>query len=221
MRHLRRHHGIRVSKDFLEKLTRTVGQFWLERDEQLTERSLRGTIMPVAEMESDCCCVLADGTMVHTDGEWHEVRVGTVCSSVGESSRKSSIARFAEVQRFGAELWRKACQYGYQKASVKAFISDGSHWIRGVAEMHFSDAVAILDWYHLAEHISKCGNEVLGEGTEESRRWAGRMREIMREGKVEQALQETERLPGNSENKVRAKHELITYLTNNPAERGG
>ncbi len=81
--------------------------------------------------------------------------------------------------------------------------------------MHFSDAVPILDWYHLAEHISKCSNEVLGEGTEESRQWAGGMREIMAKGKVDQALREMERLPGSSENKVQAKRELITYLTNN------
>lgn len=213
--HLQRQHGITVSKDLLEKLTGMVGQFWLERDDELTRLSFRDKIIPLAGMECDCCCVLADGTMIHTDGEWHEVRVGTISSWLGGIARKSSIARFAEVEDFGAELWSKACQYGYRSAEVKAFISDGSHWIRGIAEMHFPDAVHILDWYHLAEHISQCAEEVFGEGTQESKQWAGCLRQIMKEGKVGQALQEAEKLPGRSPNKRQAKHELITYLVNN------
>lgn len=215
--HLRRHHAIGMSKQFLEKVTQTVGEFWLYRDDQNADRSLREKVIPLGASgeRSDLCCVFADGTMVHTDGEWHEIRVGTVCSATGDRTRKSSIARFADVERFGTDLWRKACQCGYRGASVKAFISDGSHWIRSIAELHFSDAIQILDWYHLAEHLSTCSNELFGEGTQESKEWAGRMREIMMKGKVAEALEELERFRVGSKLKREAKHELITYLTNN------
>jgi hypothetical protein len=213
--HLRRHHGIRISKEFLERLTRMVGQFWLDGDDAQREESLRDKVIPLAEWRAEVCCVLADGTMLPTDGEWHEVRVGTVCSSVGETTRKSSIARFLSVEHFGEELWRKACQYGYAGAALKAFLGDGSHWLWGIAELHFSEAVQILDWYHLAEHLSKCGNEVFGEGTQESKEWAARLRGIMRQGRVDEALREVEQLPGRSKTRRQAKHELITYLTNN------
>ena len=127
----------------------------------------------------------------------------------------SSIARFADVERFGADLWRKACQQGHRQASRKAFLSDGSHWIRSIAELHFPDAVQTLDWYHLSEHLSKCANEVFGEGVEQSRQWAARMRQTMKEGKADEGLNEVEKLPARSETKRQAKHELITYLTNN------
>ncbi len=176
-------------------------------------------IVPLAEVDCDCCCVSADGTMVHSDGEWHEVRVGTVRSVRGDITLKSSIARFVDVERFGADLWRKACQYGYQQASVKAFISDGSHWIWSLAAMHFPEAVNILDWYHLAEHISKCGNELFGEGSKKSRRWASRMRQLLREGKVQHALRKVERIRVRCQAQQRAKHELITCLMN-PAVGG-
>ena len=217
MEHLKHHHGIRLSKRLLEKVTQMVGEFWLQGDDREAEVGLRDKIIPLAVsgLAPECCCVFADGTMVHTDGDWHEARVGTVCSTSGERKRKSSIVRFADVDRFGAGLWRKACQYGYQEASLRGFISDGSHWIRGIAELHFPDAVHILDWYHLAENLSKCANEVFGEGTKESQQWAGRMRKIMREGKVDRALKEVEKLRVRSKTKRRAKHELITYLTNN------
>jgi hypothetical protein len=213
--HLRRHHSIWISKEFLERLTQMVGRFWLDGDDRERDKILREKVVPLGEWRAQRCCVFADGAMVPTDGEWHEVRVGTVCSTVGETTRKSSVARFLDVEQFGGELWRKACQYGYAGAALKAFLGDGSHWLWGIAELHFPEAVHILDWYHLAEHLSKCGNEVFGEGTQESKQWAGRLRGIMREGWVEEALREVEQLPGRSKNRRQAKHELITYLTNN------
>ncbi len=76
------------------------------------------------------------------------------------------------------------------KSSLAGIHSRREHWIRSIAELHFPDAIPILDWYHLAKHLSKCANEVLGEGTEESQKWAGRMRCIMKEGKVDDALKE-------------------------------
>lgn len=215
--HLRRHHRIRLSKKLLERVTRTVGQFWLQRDDRDARRALEGEEGCCREVREapDRCCVFADGTMVHVDGDWHEVRVGTVCSTLGRETEKSSIARFADVERFGADLWRKACRSGYRESSMKAFVSDGSHWIKGIAEMHFCEAVQILDWYHLAEHISLCGNEVLGEGTQGSQEWAGQMRELLDGGKVEATMNKVEELPGRSPSRRQAKRELITYLTNN------
>jgi hypothetical protein len=215
MEHLKRHHGIQMSKGFLEKLTQMVGEFWLQRDDREAQRCLSDKVIPLAEVACDRCCVLAEGTTIHTDGDWHEVRVGTVCGSEGERRRKSSMARFGDVERFGANLWRKACQYGYRGASLKAFLGDGSHWIWNIADMHFPDAVHILDWYHLAERISQCSNELFGEATEESRQWAAGVRQIMKRGKVQQALDELEKLRVGSKNKRQAKHELITYLMNN------
>ena len=116
----------------------------MQRDDRDTQRSLSEKVVPLAEADCDCWCVFADGTMVHTDGEWHEVRLGTV----------RSVARFPDVERFRGDLWPKACQQGYRGAALKAFVGDGSHWIWNIADMHFPEAVRILDWYHLAEHIS-------------------------------------------------------------------
>lgn len=60
----------------------------------------------------------------------------------------------------------EACQHGYQEASLRGFISDGSHWIRGIAELHFPEAVHILDWYHLAENLSKVRQRSFRRGDE-------------------------------------------------------
>ncbi len=63
--------------------------------------------------------------------------------------------------------------------------------------------------------LGRDGNGVFGEGTEESQQWAAGMRSIMKEGKVDEALKEVERLPGRSSSRRQAKHELITDLINN------
>lgn len=55
-------------------------------------------------------------------------------------TRKRSVPRFADVEPFGAALWSKACEYGCGEVSVKAFIGDGIHRIRGIAEVHLPPA---------------------------------------------------------------------------------
>ena len=54
-----------------------------------------------------------------------------------------------------------------------------------------------------------------GEGTQDSQAWAGKMRQMMEKGHVQRALEEVEKLSGRGKNRCQAKHELITYLTNN------
>lgn len=156
--------------------------------------------------------VLKDREEAFAAGKWHEGRVGRVCGSERERRRKSSVARFGDGGRFGANLWWKACQYGYRGASLKAFVGDGSPWIWNMADMRFPDALQTLDWYHLAQRMTQCSNELFGQATEESRGWAAGMPELMKRGKVEQALDEPEKLRVGSNNKRQDKHELITYL---------
>jgi hypothetical protein len=129
MEHLKRHHGIKMSKRFLEKLTQMVGEFWLQGDDGEAQRCLSDKGIPLAEVACERCCVLADGTRIAADAEWHEIRVGTVCGTEGQRTRKSSMARFGDVERFGLNLWRKACQYGYRGASLEACLGDGSFHI--------------------------------------------------------------------------------------------
>ena len=42
---------------------------------------------------------------------------------------------------------------GLLEADEVIFISDGGGWCDTVARAHFHDAVRILDWYHLVEHV--------------------------------------------------------------------
>ena len=140
--HLRKSHAIFVGKELAIRMTGAVGQYWLEQDrEALTPNGL-GFAPPAATLRPKTCLVFADGVMIHTDGAWHEARVGTVRSQTHDGKHhKSSIARLCSLDDFKLDLWRKAHQMGYGQAEISAFIADGSHWLWNLAQDRFGRAV--------------------------------------------------------------------------------
>jgi len=215
--HLARSHDIRMGKELLENLTQTVGAYWLAGDRQRLESAQTSRTAPGELLGAESCLIFADGVMVHTDGDWHEARVGTVRSRVGgKTSIKSSIARLCSVQDFGEDLWRHACESGYRSASLTAFIADGSHWLWHLADRHFQRAIKIVDFWHVCEHVGQCAQAFFGEGSEAARQWSLKVRGHVRAGDITGALRAVEALnPRASTKRREQKHSLVTYLTNN------
>lgn len=234
--HLLMHHRLSLCKHTLERLTQRVGRYWLDQDQQQINRRRR----PVPQVAApDTCVIFADGVMVHTDGDWHEARVGCVRSqhqtpapgssgngnpgSSGEKAsgggrmqiHKSSIVRLADPATFGRHLHLRAQELGYCQAKLKAFVGDGAHWLWNLADRQFRQAVQVLDFYHLCEHVHRCAATVLGEGTDAGARWALELKGTLRAGMVEQALQRVQALPTLTDEDRQARHELLTYLQNN------
>ena len=220
-RHLRRHHAVVVGKELVENLTTTIGAYWLEQDRSALRRRGPGFVPPAAELSPQRCLIFADGVMIHTDGAWHEARVGTVRSVLEQEGTKkevackSSIARLCELEEFGLDLWRKAHQMGYGQAPLSAFLADGSHWLWNLAAGRFGRAVQVLDFWHLCEHVGACAKEFFGEGTVPAQGWSLEVCGTLRAGLVDEALRTIEALPARSPTKRKAKHELVTYISNN------
>jgi hypothetical protein len=215
--HLARHHQIRLGKELLENLTQTVGDYWLDQDQQRVTSARAEHTAPAERFPARQCLIFADGVMVHTDGDWHEARVGTVRSEGPDGqTHKSSIVRFADVQAFGHDLWRHACELGYRSASLVAFLGDGSHWLWALAGRHFQRAILIADFWHVCDNVAQCAKAFFGEGTDQARQWSLQVRGHLRAGDVPGALQQVEALnPRRCKSRREAKHALVTYLTNN------
>lgn len=215
--HLAGWHGIRLGKELLENLVQTVGDWWLEQDRCEMAAAREAKAPAAAEVNAERCLIFADGVMVHSDGAWHEARVGTVRSEVaGSAPQKSSIALLDDTESFGWQLWHHACRMGYAVASVRAFIADGSHWLWNLADRHFKLAVKIVDFWHVCEHVSKCARVFFGEGSDQSKSWSLAVCGTLRAGQVQDALGHVEQLnPRNSQVLRDEKHELVTYLRNN------
>jgi hypothetical protein len=217
--HLARHHQIRLGKELLENLTQTLGTYWLEQDECRLASARAQHTAPAERLTAEMCLVFADGVMVHTEGDWHEARVGTVRSRGPDGTvHKSSMVRLGDIQTFGEDLWRHACEWGYRGASLVAFLADGSHALWGVAARHFPRAIWIVDFWHVCENVGACAKVFYGEGTDLARQGSRQIGELLRTGNVDGALRQVEALPSRGSKARRtAKHALVTYLTNNRA----
>lgn len=104
---------------------------------------------------------------------YQEMKAGTVFwQDSGGKWHKQVVAGRDDPQRFGLCLWELAARCGLLQAAEVIFISDGGGWCNTVAETYFRDAVRILDWYHLSEHIWTAGRELYPDPKVASR-WVG------------------------------------------------
>src|SRR5262249_23510495 len=159
------------------------------------------------------------GTAVHTEGDWHEVRVMTAAAedAAGKALGRPRRDRFLPVEEVAWVLLLLARGLGYQHARLRAFVADGAPWLWRLADAYLARAVQVLDWYHLAEHIHKAARPLLGESNEPAAQWAKGLKDDLWEGRVADCLgrirEESARV--RSPAKREALHELRTYLENN------
>lgn len=165
--------------------------------------------------------VSADGTMVLTDREWKEVKVGAIfdASLDGEGNpirgRTNYIGSFDNSEKFGWRLWSEASKRGSENAKEIVALGDGSKWIWGLVQMHFPGAVEIVDWFHATERIWEIAKLVYGEGTTQSSRWANKQIDLLQKGKVNQVISSLKKVHTRSKEKQEKIQEAVTYFENN------
>jgi len=103
---------------------------------------------------------------------YQEMKVGAVFwqDARGKWHKQLTSGR-GNPERFGLELWRLAVSCGMLEAEEVIFISDGGRWCNSVAELYFKDAVRILDWYHLSEHVWTAGRRLYPEDEKGAKGW--------------------------------------------------
>jgi hypothetical protein len=225
---LRADHRVELSKQTIQEIAHTAGEILLAQED--AQRQAFFTLAPAEQAKkiprSTCdapvVAVYADGSMIHAEGEWREIRVGRVRALDTEknSAVQKMFARFLSLEEFGRQLFLEAYRTGYGQASQRVFLGDGAHWLWELAALHFPEAVPVLDWYHLSENIHRAAHEVFGVGTEEARVWAKERLAELWEGGQRQTrvavatLKKQLRAPTKRE----ALRKLEVYLKNN-AER--
>jgi hypothetical protein len=213
-------YGVHLAKETVREVSEAAGQQLLQQEDQLRHRiQERQAPLPESTQMPAKACVFADGTTVHTEGDWHEIRVTTVTTedAAGRPLARQSRARFLPVDEVAWVLLLMAREVGYANAPLRAFLADGAQWLWRLAEQYFGSAVQILDWYHLAEHVHKAGNAVWGEGSAAAQQWCQRLKDELWEGRGSSALQQVraELAKTRSPTKREFLEELATYLEHN------
>ena len=221
-------YGIELSKQTIEEIVFRAGEIVLAEDDTVREACFadagRGACRGPKEavIRAETVAVYADGTMIHAEGDWREIRVGRAIAwdVAGRRLRQRTFARFLPLESFGQQLFVEAHAAGYGRAKNRVFLGDGAHWLWELAALHFPEATPVLDWYHLSEKVHEAANGVFAEGTAESKAWAKSRLDELWEGQQRSARQALAELRARlrSPPKREALRKLSVYLKNN-AER--
>jgi len=211
---------VKLAKQTMTDIAEAAGEKINEtEDRQRQQIMAQEQPLPESALAPDTACVFADGTTVHTEGDWHEIRVATATAydAKGKSLARHSRARFLAVESIAWVLLLLARSVGWQNARQRAFIADGAHWLWRIASSLFGSAIQILDWYHLAEHVHKAARLVYGEGSAPAAAWAKQCLDELWEGRVANVLAwvQKELARVRSPAKRDGLEELQTYLENN------
>lgn len=162
-------HGLALSHHTLVDLVHDVGGCAdrLRRAEAALSVKHRAPPPSLLDRPPRRIWVSVDGTMYCTNQRepdpehpgrqrlvWQQMKVGCVAWEDEHGAwHKQLVWGRESPEEFGAALWRLACRCGYQEAKERLFAADGGAWCWDIQARHFSDAVGILDWYHVSEHL--------------------------------------------------------------------
>ncbi|HEU5364387.1 MAG TPA: UPF0236 family protein, partial [Hanamia sp.] len=117
-----------------------------------------------------------DGSMVLTREEgWSEVKVGRIFKSSdcihaegkpGWISNSQYIAHLGGHKPFSQAMENILDMHGKLDGRL-VFISDGATWIKNWIEDAFPNAVSILDYYHVCEHLHEFSSSVFTDKVKE------------------------------------------------------
>jgi len=164
--------GQEISAKSIERLVHQVGGVVLQQEDQDLQEFSRQREFPEAAVEPERLYLAADGTTVHENDGWHEVKMGAIYWENDRQERVSRfVGRFVNSELFGWHLWFEACQRGLRQAPEVVFLGDGAPWIRQEWVRHFGRATFIIDWYHASQHLWDCGKVLFGEGNLATKDW--------------------------------------------------
>lgn len=174
--------------------------------------------------------------LVGLDGGWiksreqkggMEGKVGVIVSEMdplGKRGRRRMssrryVATFEPANVLGTLSYAATCQLQAQEAPTQVVVGDGAHWIKTQADVHFPQAVKILDWPHLWRKIHAAIRAVRPGQSKPAREWRKGQYEtlspLLWQGQVDAALAHLHALrPGANQEPIDKLEEAITYVDN-------
>jgi hypothetical protein len=155
--------------------------------------------------------VSADGLMVHSDGDWTEMKCASILS---EDYGRSVIATIERAEKFGELLYLEAARRGVHNAPTTVFVADGAAWLWKLAAHHFPFAVEIVDWYHATQHLWEIAHAWYGEG-KKADLWVKKNKARLMEDGVERVISSIKQWKPTDEQRHTVKRENLHYFSTN------
>jgi len=152
-----------------------------------------GSGVPVVRKESEGRIGKQEGQPAHT----REAKLGCVFtqSTVDEEgyplrdeASTSYVGAIERCEEFGRRLYAEAWQRGWARAEKKVVLGDGAEWIWNQANLHFPEAIQIVDLYHAREHLWSLGAKLYPNHSPAQKRWVMVRKDKLDEGKIERLV---------------------------------
>jgi hypothetical protein len=165
--------GAQVHDDTARQRTETAGRVLVAYETAQAQRILREH--PVSPCTPDTLLLSVDGAMVPLlHGQWTEVRtlaVGEVqplstsrSGPVVHTTNLSYFSRRTDSATFGDLAALELHRRGIEGARRVGAVVDGAVWCQSFLEVHYPQAVRILDFAHAAEYLTGIGQTTGLEG---------------------------------------------------------
>jgi len=156
-----------------------------------------------------------------------EAKLGCVFTQTSTDERRrpvrdpastSFVGAIEPAEAFGWRLYGEALRRGLPRAQRLVVLGDGARWVWTLAELHFPEAIQIVDVYHAREHIAALCRLLCGEHEEAAVGLRTRWWSDLDQGSVEKIVCEARRrLPRSRQRREPLEHQLAYLQTN--AER--
>jgi hypothetical protein len=101
-----------------------------------------------------------------------------------------------------------------ERAGQTVVIGDGAPWAWNLADLHFPQAVQIVDFYHVAEHLGNLAQLLYGGRETEKKAWFRRMRKKLKKGQVGEIVLTLEALKLRGRKKEEVAREVGYFKKN-------
>jgi hypothetical protein len=149
-----------------------------------------GTQVFVVKSETEGRAGRAPGQPART----RECKLGCVFTQTGvdvqgrpvrDEGSTTYVGAIETAEDFGLRIYTEAYNRGWDRATIRVVMGDGSHWIWNLADRHFPGAIQIVDLYHAREHLWDLARKLYPADEAAQMRWLRYKLDWLENGKIE------------------------------------
>ena len=216
--------GLEVTAKTVERTAESIGKDIEIRQQKDIQSAKQLRLPAVAGPPIPCLYIQMDGTQVfvvktETEGRasrtpgqparTRECKLGAVFTqtTVDDRSRPlrdddstTYVGAIETAEEFGLRIYTEAWNRGWDRATIRVVMGDGSHWIWNLADQHFPGAIQIVDLYHAREHLWDLARQLHPADTAAQKRWLMRKLDWLENGKIEKLTTALRKLADSEQN---------------------
>jgi hypothetical protein len=213
-----------ISDETVRQVTNYVGKLVIENDmgnaEILRNQLDKGQIHFSKPSFDGILYIMADGAMIHTKEKdenglkWRENKLAIIFSSKDMRvkptktddlnyiiDKREYVDYFGGVDKFQMLLFYAAIRNGYGDHTKTVMVTDGATWIANMKSLLFPDAIHILDFWHVTQHLYDFGKIYYHQDEAKYNPWVEEMKDKLVHGEHINAIIDIEKMENDIKNK--------------------